>query len=61
MIGLIGRKLGMGQIFAADGTLVPVTIIQAGPCTVVQKKDLRTRWLHCYSAWVWHTQVAACE
>jgi large subunit ribosomal protein L3 len=38
MIGLIGRKLGMGQIFAPDGTLVPVTIIQAGPCTVVQKK-----------------------
>jgi hypothetical protein len=38
MIGLIGKKLGMGQIFAPDGTLVPVTIIQAGPCTVVQKK-----------------------
>ena len=38
MNGLIGKKLGMSQIFAADGTLVPVTIIQAGPCTVVQKK-----------------------
>ena len=38
MIGLIGRKLGMSQIFAADGSLVPVTVIQAGPCTVVQKK-----------------------
>ena len=38
MIGLIGKKLGMSQVFAPDGTLVPVTIIQTGPCTVVQKK-----------------------
>ena len=38
MNGLIGKKLGMSQIFAADGTLVPVTVIQAGPCTVIQKK-----------------------
>ena len=38
MNGLIGKKLGMSQIFAVDGTLVPVTIIQAGPCTIVQKK-----------------------
>lgn len=39
MIGLIGKKLGMSQIFAADGTLIPVTVIQAGPCTIVQKKN----------------------
>ncbi|MGE0824264.1 MAG: 50S ribosomal protein L3 [Candidatus Binatia bacterium] len=38
MIGLIGRKIGMSQIFAANGTLVPVTVIEAGPCTIVQKK-----------------------
>jgi large subunit ribosomal protein L3 len=38
MIGLIGKKLGMSQVFAQDGTLVPVTVIQTGPCTVVQKK-----------------------
>lgn len=38
MVGLIGKKLGMTQVFAADGTCVPVTVIQAGPCTVVQKK-----------------------
>ena len=38
MDGLIGRKIGMSQIFAEDGTLVPVTVIQTGPCTVVQKK-----------------------
>jgi large subunit ribosomal protein L3 len=36
--GLIGRKLGMTQIFAADGASVPVTVIEAGPCTVIQKK-----------------------
>ncbi len=33
--GIIGRKLGMTQVFTAGGRLVPVTVIQAGPCTVV--------------------------
>src|SRR5262245_4128670 len=41
MIGLIGRKLGMTQIFSPEGTLVPVTVIQTGPCTVVQKKTVQ--------------------
>jgi len=36
--GLIGKKVGMTQVFAEDGSLVPVTVIQAGPCLVVQKK-----------------------
>lgn len=36
--GLIGRKLGMTQVFSLDGA-VPVTAIEAGPCTVIQKKD----------------------
>lgn len=36
--GLIGKKLGMSQIFADDGRCIPVTVIEAGPCTVVQKK-----------------------
>ncbi len=35
---IIGRKLGMTQIFAADGTVTPVTVIKAGPCVVVQTK-----------------------
>jgi len=39
MKGIIGKKLGMTQIFAEDGTLVPVTVIQAGPVRVVQKKN----------------------
>src|SRR5437870_12958689 len=41
MIGLICKKLGMSQVFAANGTLVPVTVIQVGPCTVVQKKTVQ--------------------
>lgn len=36
--GIIGRKLGMTQIFAEDGTVTPVTVIKAGPCVVVQTK-----------------------
>ncbi len=37
---IIGKKLGMTQIFLPDGRLVPVTVIHAGPCTVVQKKTV---------------------
>lgn len=37
--GILGKKIGMTQVFAADGTVVPVTVIQAGPCVVLQKKD----------------------
>jgi large subunit ribosomal protein L3 len=38
MDGLIGRKLGMTRVFADDGRVVPVTVIEAGPCPVVQVK-----------------------
>lgn len=37
--GIIGKKLGMTQIFTEDGTRVPVTVVQAGPCIVTQKKN----------------------
>ncbi len=37
---IIGKKLAMSQIFAPDGTVIPVTIVLAGPCPVVQKKTL---------------------
>ena len=36
--GLIGKKIGMTQIFDENGNMVPVTVIEAGPCVVVQKK-----------------------
>ena len=38
--GIIGKKIGMTQIFADDGTVTPVTVIKAGPCVVVQKKTV---------------------
>ena len=36
MAGIIGRKLGMTQIFSDAGAVVPVTVVEAGPCPVVQ-------------------------
>ncbi len=38
--GLIGKKVGMTQLFAADGTVSPATVLQAGPCVVVQTKSV---------------------
>ncbi len=37
-IGILGKKLGMTQLFGEDGTVVPVTVLQAGPCKVLQVK-----------------------
>lgn len=45
--GLIGRKVGMTQVFGEDGNHLPVTVIQAGPCTVL---GIRTRQTHGYDA-----------
>jgi large subunit ribosomal protein L3 len=44
---LIGRKVGMTQVFADDGSHVPVTVVQAGPCTIV---GIRTKDKHGYDA-----------
>lgn len=38
--GIIGKKLGMTQIFDENGNVIPVTVVEAGPCVVVQKKTL---------------------
>jgi len=38
-IGLLGKKLGMTSVFSDDGRFIPVTVIQAGPCPVIHKKD----------------------
>ena len=40
--GIIGKKLGMTQIFTEDGSVIPVTVIEAGPCFVTQKKTNET-------------------
>ena len=44
---LIGRKVGMTQVFADDGNQVPVTVVKAGPCTIV---GIRTKEKHGYDA-----------
>ena len=38
MKAIIGKKVGMSQIFDANGQVIPVTVIEAGPCVVSQKK-----------------------
>jgi large subunit ribosomal protein L3 len=40
--GILGKKIGMTQIFRADGRVVPVTVLKAGPCVVVQRKTPAT-------------------
>src|SRR2546427_3042199 len=45
--GLIGRKIGMTQVFSDDGSHVPVTVIEAGPCTII---GIRTQESHGYDA-----------
>lgn len=47
MPGLIGKKLGMSNIFTEDGQLVPVTVVEAGPCVVL---NVRTKELNGYEA-----------
>ena len=47
MKNLLGRKVGMTSVFTADGKYVPVTVIEAGPCTVVERK---TKEKHGYEA-----------
>jgi large subunit ribosomal protein L3 len=42
MLGLMGKKLGMTQVFKDNGDVVPVTVVELGPCTVVQKKTVET-------------------
>src|SRR3954454_15962819 len=47
-VGLLGRKVGMTQIYEADGTAVPITVLECGPCTVLQ---VRTEERDGYHAW----------
>ena len=45
-VGLLGRKVGMTQIFQEDGTVVPVTVIECGPCTVLQVRTAERDGYH---------------
>jgi large subunit ribosomal protein L3 len=47
MIGLIGKKIGMTQIFGKDGKMIPVTVVEAGPCKVIHRK---TKEKHGYDS-----------
>jgi large subunit ribosomal protein L3 len=42
MLGFIGKKIGMTQFYNTEGSVIPVTVIQTGPCVVVQKKERAT-------------------
>lgn len=42
MIGIIGKKVGMSQLFLENGSVVPVSLIQAGPCPIIQIKNDKT-------------------
>ena len=50
--GILGIKLGMTQVFADDGTAVPCTVMQAGPCVIVQRRTKQTTAMTLCS-WVW--------
>lgn len=45
-VGLLGRKIGMTQIFLEDGAVVPVTVLECGPCTVLQVRTEETDGYH---------------
>ena len=46
LTGIIGKKVGMTQVFDPDGTVHPATVIKAGPCVVVQAKTAQTEGYH---------------
>lgn len=45
-VGLLGRKVGMTQIYEADGTAVPITVLECGPCTVLQVRTAERDGYH---------------
>ena len=51
--GIIGRKIGMTQVFEESGEVVPVTVIEAGPCPIVQ---LKTQERDGYQAVSWDSE-----
>lgn len=47
-VGLLGRKVGMTQIYEADGTAVPITVLECGPCTVLQVRTAERDGYHAF-------------
>ena len=52
-VGILGTKVGMTQVFDEEGTAIPVTVIQAGPCTVTQIKTEQTDGYSRHSISLW--------
>ena len=50
---IIGKKVGMTQIFDESGKVIPVTVVEAGPCVVTQKKTVETDGYVCRPAGLW--------
>jgi len=48
--GIMGKKIGMTQIFDTEGNITPVTVVEAGPCTVLGFKDKPTKVVLGYEA-----------
>jgi large subunit ribosomal protein L3 len=48
LVGLLGRKVGMTQIYEADGTAVPITVLECGPCTVLQVRTEERDGYHAF-------------
>jgi large subunit ribosomal protein L3 len=55
-VGILGTKLGMTQVFDEEGKAIPVTVVQAGPCTVTQIKTKQTDGYTC-SSWLSRSQA----
>ncbi len=53
---LIGRKIGMSQLFLDDGTVIPVTVCEVGPCVVVQKKTIEKDGYNALKLGYWETK-----
>jgi large subunit ribosomal protein L3 len=45
VVGLLGNKIGMTQIFDESGNIIPVTILKVGPCVITQIKTKIKRWI----------------
>ena len=54
-LGILGRKVGMTQIFSPEGLAIPVTVVQAGPCTVTQIKTQATDGYNAVQLGYWPT------
>ncbi|GIT28751.1 MAG: hypothetical protein Ct9H300mP1_07970 [Planctomycetaceae bacterium] len=58
-VGLLGRKVGMTQVYTDDGDFIPVTVVEAGPCVVLQLKTVERDGYEAVPKWVSFGQETA--